>query len=58
MAMKNGVGLVRGHTIFTVASTTIIYFLGFVFFKEELTVYQAWGLAFGWLGTILLMMEK
>src|ERR1035437_5619303 len=53
-AIKNGSGLARGATIFSVASAIIAILIGLVFYKESITTIQFVGMVVGIIAIILI----
>jgi multidrug transporter EmrE-like cation transporter len=53
-AIKNGSGLARGATIFSVVSAIIAILIGLVFYKESVTVIQFVGMVVGLIAIILI----
>jgi multidrug transporter EmrE-like cation transporter len=53
-AIKNGSGLARGATIFSVASAIIAILIGLVFYKESVTTIQFIGMIVGLIAIILI----
>src|SRR3989338_5222682 len=56
-ALKNGSGLIRGATLFFVASAIIATVIGFYLYKEELGLFQMFGIALGMVSIALMFWE-
>jgi glucose uptake protein GlcU len=58
VSLKNGSGLARGGTIFSVASSIIAVVLGIFLFQEKLNAYQLAGIGFGIVSLVLIFWEQ
>lgn len=56
-AIRNGSGLARGGTIFSIATEIFVVILGIYFYKEKMTSLQSLGVALGVISVILIVWE-
>jgi len=57
-ALKNGSGLGRGAIIFSVASAILAAGIGLIFYKEQISRVQMFGVALGILSLVLIFWES
>ena len=57
-AIKNGSGLARGATIFSIASAILAIVIGLVFYKEPLSTVQLVGMIFGLIAIVLILWNE
>jgi len=57
-ALKNGSGLGRGAIIFSVASAILAAIIGFLFYKEQISKTQLFGVFFGIISLVLIFWES
>lgn len=57
-ALKNGSGLGRGAILFSVASAILAATIGFLFYKEQVSKIQLFGVAFGIISLVLIFWEN
>ena len=57
-AMKNGSGLARGATIFSVASAILAILIGIVFYRESVTTIQLVGMIVGLVAIVLIFWNE
>lgn len=57
-ALKNGSGLGRGSIIFSVVSAILATALGLLFYKEEISRVQLFGVVFGIISLVLIFWES
>lgn len=56
-ALKNGSGLARGAIIFSVSTAILATLIGLVFYKEQVTTLQLFGISIGLISLFLIFWE-